>query len=108
MLPRFLNFRTERSSNMRSTTVVLAAVVAAGPAAAQNWQEYPYPEDAFAVAFPAAPQIETATYQAANGRAVPARVYSVRQDNFIFKMTIADLAGTGLEESATIDHAIKI
>jgi hypothetical protein len=92
---------------MRMIAFILAACVASGPAAAQSWQEYTYPDYAFALAFPAAPQIETTTYQAADGRAVPARVYSVRQDNFIFKMTVADLTGTGLEEKATIDHAIK-
>jgi hypothetical protein len=92
---------------MRSIAFILAAFVASGPAAAQSWQEYTYPDYAFALALPAAPQIETTTYQAANGRAVPARVYSVRQDNFIFSMTVADLTGTGLEEKATVDHAIK-
>jgi hypothetical protein len=92
---------------MRSITFVLAAIVASGPAAAQSWQEYTYPDYAFAVAFPADPQIETTTYQLADGRSVQARVYSVRQNNIIFKMTVADFAGTNLQESAVIDHAIK-
>src|SRR5437667_5598727 len=92
---------------MRSIVFVLAALVASSPAAAQSWQEYTYPDYAFAVAFPAAPQIETTTYQVADGRSVAARVYSVRQYNLVFKVTVADLAGTGLEESAVIDHAIK-
>ena len=92
---------------MRSITFVLAAIVASGPAAAQSWQEYTYPDYAFAVAFPADPQIETTTYQVADGRSVQARVYSVRQNNIIFKMTVADFAGTNLQESAVIDHAIK-
>src|SRR5438552_9160669 len=92
---------------MRSITFVLASLVAAGPAAAQSWQEYTYPDYAFSIAFPAAPQIETSTYQAADGRSVAARVYSVRQNNVVFQMTVADLAGTNLEESAVIDHAIK-
>jgi hypothetical protein len=100
-----LNIREE--PKMRSIIFILAALVANGPAAAQSWQEYSYPDYAFSIAFPAAPQIETTTYQAANGRAVPARVYSVRQSNVVFKMTIADLAGANLEEGAVIDHAIK-
>ena len=77
------------------------------PAAAQSWQEYSYPDYAFSVAFPATPQIQTTTYQVSDGRAVPARVYSVSQSGAVFRMTVADLAGTGLEESAVIDHAIK-
>jgi hypothetical protein len=92
---------------MRSIPFVLAAFVASGPAAAQNWEEYSYPKYAFAVVFPAKPQVEETTYQVADNRMVPAQVYSVRQGDVIFKMTVAELAGTNLEESAIIDHAIK-
>jgi hypothetical protein len=43
---------------MRTIALVLAAFVASGPAAAQDWKEYSYPDYSFTVAFPAAPQIE--------------------------------------------------
>jgi hypothetical protein len=92
---------------MRLIAFALAAFVASGPAAAQSWQEYSYPAYSFTVAFPADPQIETTTYQLADGRSVEAHVYSVRQNDSMFKMTVAELANTGLEESAVIDHAIK-
>ena len=91
---------------MRIGTFAVAAIVS-GPAAAQSWQEYSYPEYAFSVTFPASPKIETTTYEVADGRSVPARVYSARQDKAEFKMTVADLANTGLDEKAVIDHAIK-
>jgi hypothetical protein len=83
------------------------ALAASGPAAAQSWKEYSYPDHAFRVSFPAEPNIATTTYQGPDGRAVPAQVYSVAQDTGVFTMTIADLSGAGLEESAVIDHAIK-
>jgi hypothetical protein len=92
---------------MRSITFILAAFVASGPAAAQSWQEYSYPDYSFAVAFPADPQIEPTTHRVADGRSVAARVYSVRQNNVVFKMTVAELADSSLQESAVIDHAIK-
>jgi hypothetical protein len=92
---------------MRSIIFILAAFVAGGPAAAQSWQEYTYPDYAFTVAFPADPQIETTTYQVADGRSVPAHVYSVRQNDGVFKVTVAELGNTGLTESAVIDHAVK-
>jgi hypothetical protein len=96
---------------MRSIAFVpiasLAAFVAGGPAAAQSWQEYSYPNYAFTVAFPADPQIETTTYRLADGRSAEAHVYSVRQNNGVFKVTVAELANTGLAESAVIGHAIK-
>jgi hypothetical protein len=92
---------------MRSIPLILAAFAFSAPALAQSWEEYSYPEYAISVAFPATPQIESTTYQIADGRSVPARVYSVRRDKGEFKMTVADLANAGLDEKAVIDHAIK-
>ena len=92
---------------MRLLAFAFAAFVAGGPAVAQNWQEYSYPAYSFTVAFPADPQIEATTYQVADGRPVEAHVYSVRQNDSVFTVTIAELANTGLEEVAVIDHAIK-
>jgi hypothetical protein len=97
----------ERNPKMRLIAFVLAVFVASGPAAAQSWQEYSYPAYSFTVAFPAEPQIETTTYQVADGRSVEAHVYSVRLNNGVFKVTVAELANTSLEENAVIDHAIK-
>ena len=65
---------------MRSIPFILAVFAFSGPAVAQSWEEYTFPEYAISVAFPASPKIETTTYQIADGRSVPARVYSVRQD----------------------------
>ena len=92
---------------MRRFAFVVAALVIGGPAAAQSWQEYSSPEYAFSVAFPATPRVESTTYHVADNRSVPARVYTVRQNNILYKVTVANLAGTGMQESAVIDHAIK-
>jgi hypothetical protein len=92
---------------MRSIPFILAAFAFSAPAIAQSWEEYTYPEYAISVAFPASPKIETTTYQIADGRSVPARVYSVRQDKGEFKLTVADLANTGLDEKTVIDHSVK-
>jgi hypothetical protein len=93
---------------MRLIAFALAAAVVGSPAAAQNWQEYSYPIYSFTVAFPADPLIETTTYQLADGRSVEAHVYSVRQNGSLLKVTVAELSNTGLEESAVLDHAIKM
>jgi hypothetical protein len=92
---------------MRLIAFLLASCIAAAAAVAQGWTEYSYPEYRFAVTFPADPRIETTTYQVAEGRTVPARLYSVRQGNVRLSMTVAELANTGLAESAVIDHAIQ-
>src|SRR5258707_6694500 len=93
---------------MRLIAFVLAAFVISGPATAQPWQEYSYPDYAFTVVFPAAPQIQMATYTIADGRSVPARIYTARQDKGVFKVTVAELANTGLAENVVIDHAVKM
>jgi hypothetical protein len=93
---------------MRMILFVLAAFFVSTPALAQGWEEYAYPDYAFAVAFPANPQVENTTFQIAPGRSVPAQVYSVRQANVVFKATVANLANANLEESAVIDQAIKV
>jgi hypothetical protein len=93
---------------MRPIAFVLATFVASAPATAQGWEEYSYPDYAFSVAFPANPQVDTTTYQIADNRSVPARIYSVRQANVVFSMIVAELKGTNLKESAVVDHAIKM
>jgi hypothetical protein len=91
---------------MRPISFILVAFAFSAPAVAQSWKEYRYPEYAISVAFPASPQIETTTYQIAAGRSVAARVYSVRRANVVFRMMVAELKGTNLEESAVVEHAI--
>lgn len=93
---------------MRLIALVAAlTILAAGPAAAQSWKEYTYPQYAFAVSFPAEPVVETKSYQTADGSPAEARVYSVAQANAVFTMTVVDLSGVQTEEKAVIDHAIK-
>jgi hypothetical protein len=92
---------------MRVIAGLLASLALAAPALADTWKQYADPTYAFAVSFPDDPQIETTTYAAPDGRPVPARVYSVTQQTGVFKMTVADLSDTGLEEGAVIDGAIK-
>jgi hypothetical protein len=93
--------------NMRLIAFVATAFIASTPAAAEEWQEFAYPDHAFTVRFPANPRVETTTWQIAEGRTVPARVYSVRQDNGAFKVTVAETGGAGLGEEAVIGNAIK-
>lgn len=92
---------------MRSTPIILAVFILGSSAAAQSWEAYSYPDYAFSVDFPAKPLIENRTYQVADNRHVPARVYSVRRNSSELKVTIADLANTGLDETSVINYAIK-
>jgi hypothetical protein len=90
---------------MRLIIGVFAMLVTVAAAGAQSWQEYAYPAYSFGVAFPAEPKVETTTYPAPDGRAAQAHVFSVTQDDAVFKMTVADLPG--MQENVVIDHAVK-
>jgi hypothetical protein len=92
---------------MRLIACLLALFLVGGPAAAQDWMEYAYPDYSFSVHFPADPKIEIATYQVPDGRSFEARIYSVAQDSGVFKMTVADLPDAGTDENALISHAVK-
>ena len=92
---------------MGPTLLILALLVFLVPAGAQRWQEYSYPDYSFRISFPADPQNETTASPVTNDRKVEAHVYAVRSDNAEFKVTVAELANTGLDENAVIDHAIK-
>ena len=93
---------------MHMIALAAAALVLSTPAVAQSWEEYTYPEYAFSVVFPANPQVETMTYRFVGNRSVPARVYSVRHNDAMLKVTIAEIRDTGLDEGTVIDYAIKM
>jgi len=85
------------------------AMIVAGPAGAQEWKEFQSPDSSFTVHFPTDPEIETVSYQAPDGRAVEARVYSVAQDTGVFRLTVADIPETGnqVQEDALMSEAVK-
>ncbi|MCZ6682674.1 MAG: hypothetical protein O7B26_05780, partial [Planctomycetota bacterium] len=74
--------------------LIAALVIAAFPAkAAADWQEYVYPEDHFAIQFPAEPRLRTAPYETLIASGVSAHVYSVEFENILFEATVVDLDG---------------
>jgi hypothetical protein len=97
---------TDRMTRRVAFTLALAMFAGIGPAAAQSWKEYSFPNDSFAVSFPMPPKIEKTSYQTADGRSVDARVYSVARGNAVFKMMVVDLSSSETDEAAVIDHAI--
>ena len=92
---------------MRFAAPILIALFAAGSARAETWREYAYPAQGFAVSFPAAPKVEATTYRAAPGLSVNARRYSLTGEGTVYRVTVADLSGTGLDEDAAIESAVK-
>jgi hypothetical protein len=110
MHPKIVRTTLREEPNMRLiafVAAVAAAFISSGPLAAQEWQEYAYPDYAFTVAFPAKPRVETTTYPLADGCTVPAHVYSVGENNGVLAVTVAQIGDTGLDENAVIEGAIK-
>jgi hypothetical protein len=80
--------------------VIVALVIAVSPAMGQaDWQEYVYPEDRFAIQFPAEPSLRTAPYETLIASGVEARIYSVEFENILFEATVVELDGL-MEEGA--------
>src|SRR5712671_1665337 len=93
---------------MRLIAVLIASLIAAAASAAEGWREYIYPGLKFAIGFPAPPKIEEVDYARVGGMTVRARVYSLEQDNKIYKVTVADFAATGLDQIAILDLGIEM
>jgi len=86
----------------------IAAVVAviAGRAEAQSqWREYAYPDQQFAAAFPAPPEVTRVPFEDADGRRVTEVVYHLQQDSERFQVSVFDLLRSGINEPTAIARA---
>ena len=91
---------------MRLVAFVVALVLS-GPAFAE-WKEFNSVSEGFGVVFPADPDIqEVAMFEVVPGKMVPARIYSARYENSLFKMTVVDGRDAGLQEGPVVEQAIK-
>lgn len=88
--------------------VVLGALLfaVAGPAQAQDWKEYAYPDAGFSAQFPAQPSVAESQYKA-EGLSAPAKVYAARVGSADYSVTVADLSKSGVGKDAAIDGAVK-
>ncbi len=78
----------------RISFFIAALIIAASPAmGAADWREYVYPEDRFAIQFPAEPSMTTASYETIIATGVTANVYSLEFENILFEATVVELDG---------------
>lgn len=82
--------------------IAIALTLFTGAALADDWKEYKNRDYSFTVDFPASPTIETATYQAAEGQSFRAHVFSVKQKNAEFKVTVVDMPGEKAGSDASV------
>ena len=71
---------------------VFALFLVAGPAAAEDWKEYGYPDQGVAIQFPAKPEAMNSTYDSIYVKDFPSLVISAEDDHVIYKLTIVDLS----------------
>jgi hypothetical protein len=89
-----------------SAVALTLALLAAGAARAQAWQEYAYPDAGFSAQFPAQPTVTEIRYQAGDITA-PAKVYAARRGAEDYSVTVADLSASAADGTAAIDAAVK-
>jgi hypothetical protein len=83
----------------------LVAVIASHAEAQSQWREYAYPDQQFAAAFPAAPEIMRIPFEAAGGHRVTEVVYYLQQDSERFQVGVFDLLRAGIDEPTAIARA---
>jgi len=81
---------------------ILLALLFTGSAIADEWKEYENRDYSFTVHFPMDPTVETATYQAADGRSFPAHVFSAKQETGTFKVTVVEMPGEETGPNAAV------
>jgi hypothetical protein len=69
---------------------LILAVLASTPALAQGWIEYVNRQDRFSINFPGEPTTREVMWQPFEGPPVPARVYTARQGDSTFTVTVVD------------------
>jgi hypothetical protein len=94
---------------VRAAAVTALALFLNGAALADDWKEYENRDHSFTIHFPADPKVEAVTYQAADGRSFPARVFLATQETGTFKVTVVEMPGeeTG-PDAAVMKGATKV
>jgi len=89
---------------MRVTAIVFAvALLTAGSASAQDWEQYTSIQDGFKIDFPGQPKVAEIKWKSEYGYELPARVYTVDKGKEHYSMTVVDYTGIdqmGRERSA--------
>ena len=76
---------------MRVTTMLFSLLLSMpGVAAAQQWEEFVFPQDGFTINFPGKPRVTEMTWKSQLGYTMPARVYSAEKGPERFTATVVD------------------
>jgi hypothetical protein len=81
---------------MEGTMRILACIgfallLGAGPAVAEDWKEYNYPDQGVAIQFPAMPKAMKSTYDSIYVKGLSSIVVSTEDDHVLYRLTVVDL-----------------
>lgn len=88
--------------------LVLATALLAGldgPALAQGWQEFDYPDPGFSVTFPGTPTVESGTYRAGDAT-LPEKMYSLKQDSRLYQVEVVDFSSSPISKADAIKQVV--
>lgn len=89
------------------TRILFAGLVMSGVAHAQEWHTYTYPDPGFAIQFPAAPEVQTATFKNAVGVTLPVTRYVVRQDGVQYTLSVVNYSSTNADALSIIGETAR-
>jgi hypothetical protein len=78
---------------MRRLALAVACLAVTAAPASAAWKEYKYADLGVAKEFPADPKVTDGEYKTQAAGTAPAKIFTVEQDNAIYRMTVADLRG---------------
>lgn len=94
--------------NVLALLVALSAgLLAIGGAEAQPGTKYVNRDLHFTINFPEEPRVEHTTYVAAEGRPIPAQVFSVEDGTALYKLTVVDFSEHQALEVGATAHAVE-
>src|SRR5579864_1812211 len=88
-----------------SALCALAAGLVAGPALAQSWQEFDYPDTNITLTFPGTPVVGSGTYTT-GGVSLPETTYTLKQTGRVFEMEVVDFSSTTISKADAIKAAV--
>src|SRR5258708_13634106 len=104
-VPFILKHGLEAPLRIVAGIAALVAVIAGRAEAQSQWREYAYPDQQFAAAFPAPPEVTRVPFEDADGRRVTEVVYHLQQDSERFQVAVFDLLRSGINEPTAIARA---
>ncbi len=82
--------------------IIAAALLVAGPAAAQNWFMFEDKSEFFTVNFPEEPEVSDITFESESGLTLPAKLYQANDGTTDYSVTVVNYNDSGASITETL------